>query len=1214
MSSPSSSPSKPIVPSSAPKSLPDIPSPPALPPKPTRRRPDQPIKGILKPPPPPAKPSLGNRLRDMVVNVGGSAKSFFDPLAEDLYGDSSSLRPANGPTPTASSSSQSQLISGTLNALSGKIGLGFSRLVAGTSSPGPSTPGGSPAVRSTSLPDTGQTVPPMSEKSRQKQPLKRATFVLPSLSITYPISSQGEPWSIKVIEDRDRTDGMQIESIHRNLVTSAVGAQYWTSERLVALYESACRGREERPRVGIVRTLEVWRNSTPSPHALDAPLNRHAAEAFADVLAIEWGLVELKLENGVLESEDALKPILHALLVSGNLPFLSLAGNKKIRSGGWRLLGVFLKKARSLQAVNLSDTTWDRKSVEGLLQALHCTSPSTKSEAQVPDPSMPKDLSHTSDPPDKKEGEIPESPDENHYGTFIPPAPLLKDVEETDLPAAVQTLRLDGCGLRGATLEALAQGLRSSDIRNLSLRRNRIGPLGGVSLALMIRDYPDSALSSVSPSNTTVPSNSSSPSVSLNSTLSTPAYAAYVPRSRRPVNHDDNLPPIPLVTSSPAGGITTRTVPEGYKPPPPPKYPLVMPAGGNSTMQDGPHSVLDPTPAEGRLSTSDLGGASVALQRSVRALDGVERIGRLLTLDLKGNDLKTGVNYIAQVLKRNRTLKVLNLSDNKIEPSGLLALAEALKYNSTLETLDLSSNPCCGPALDGVSALRTAFTVNTTLKRLFISDTSLTTEGSIFLAEFLPESKSLLHLDLTSNPSIEPAGILALSVGLKNNHLIRCLDLSIPPNQPDLAELSQGILQSCIRNTESAAGTKESSKEAVWAPIKRSVLVRHVRESEEMRLEKEREQQALSPQGQAREYVYTLQPPRIPIIAQETTKDLEKWYEAGRIAKTRGNFEPWEPGQLPKTDFVILYERAKALKERLIELIQSETGEERLQELLNLHDILGQNIDNGVGFVAPPRLLLPSQIVPTDQTFGRTPSSSTTQGQGMGVREGGQRGKRHTRIPSIEISSPNFSIGDSDGDSDAEELDVSLMSTVESISPRGEKVSFMEEISPSPTPKKDKLDKMLTPPRTSGIRKEILDQNVGETSRKALGKEQYVVMDEKNKLEAHLGIKGGDVRLGRRDEQIQDTLGVMKLDENPSSPVEKVSKQWVEEEGEIFRKGTKLGVIDDDEYEEEMSGEQLKKEILDTAVPRSPTRRVIPGPSEAELAAELRAAMEEEDE
>jgi len=124
-----------------------------------------------------------------------------------------------------------------------------------------------------------------------------------------------------------------------------------------------------------------------------------------------------------------------------------------------------------------------------------------------------------------------------------------------------------------------------------------------------------------------------------------------------------------------------------------------MPGGGYSAMQDSAGYALGS--GDGKL---DIGAPSLALQRSVRALDSVERIGRLLTLDLKGNDIGKGVTYIAQVLKRNRTLKVLNLSDNKIDGSGLVSLAEALKYNSTLETLDVSSNPCCGPTLEGVSS------------------------------------------------------------------------------------------------------------------------------------------------------------------------------------------------------------------------------------------------------------------------------------------------------------------------------------------------------------------------------------------------------------------------------------------------------------------------------------------------------------------------------
>lgn len=38
--------------------------------------------------------------------------------------------------------------------------------------------------------------------SKKKQPLKKVTFLLPSMSIIYPISSNGEPWSEKVLADR----------------------------------------------------------------------------------------------------------------------------------------------------------------------------------------------------------------------------------------------------------------------------------------------------------------------------------------------------------------------------------------------------------------------------------------------------------------------------------------------------------------------------------------------------------------------------------------------------------------------------------------------------------------------------------------------------------------------------------------------------------------------------------------------------------------------------------------------------------------------------------------------------------------------------------------------------------------------------------------------------------------------------------------------------
>lgn len=676
----------------------------------------------------------------------------------------------------------------------------------------------------------------------------------------------------------------------------------------------------------------------------------------------------------------------------------------------------------------------------------------------------------------------------------------------------------------------------------------------------MIRDYPDTTTATLSP-------------LGIGE-----QPATYAPRQRRgipppPPVDDSNLPPIPLVTSS-GGGVTHRVVPEGYKPPPPSDNAFVMPGGGYSAMQETSTFGGDDVKLRAER------GASLALQRSVRALENVERIGRLRTLDLKGNDIRQGVNYIAQVLKRNRTLRVLNLSENRIEPAGLVALAEALKYNSTLETLDLSSNPCCGPSLEGIAALRTSFTVNRSLKRLFLADTGLTMEGAIDLAEFIPENESLLHLDLTNNFNVGAAGILAVASGLKSNKMIRCLDVSIPPNDPNLAELSQSILQSCIRNTELAAdaATKGNQKEtrateAIWGPIKKSALVRQVKAADAARAQKDREQVVHSVEGVAREYVYRLQPEHLVNAAEETARGLDAWFSAGSRSRSQPR-QAWEGTQMPKEDFRPLVERAKALTERIAETLaadvtavgpaseepptngndaaskeitmpertveaeaqssqpstpvkadaskaesSTDTGSARLERLLSLNDTLTAQVSRARGFMPPPRILLPSQIAFASPA---PPVMTPAQGGGLTPR------RNHARRASLEISSPNFSIGESDAESDAEELDASrIMPALDKRKPasKSSEVADIPEVS--------------TPP----------------------------------------------------NDDFAERLVDAELEQGLSSPVEE-SRRWVEEEGEVFRKGTRLGVVDNDEGRGR-SGEELRKEIMETEVPRSPPRSVV---------------------
>jgi hypothetical protein len=50
-------------------------------------------------------------------------------------------------------------------------------------------------------------------------------------------------------------------------------------------------------------------------------------------------------------SLQALKPILHALLISGTLPHLSIAGNRKIKAPGWRMIAAYVRKVRVVMAL-----------------------------------------------------------------------------------------------------------------------------------------------------------------------------------------------------------------------------------------------------------------------------------------------------------------------------------------------------------------------------------------------------------------------------------------------------------------------------------------------------------------------------------------------------------------------------------------------------------------------------------------------------------------------------------------------------------------------------------------------------------------------------------------------------------------------------------------------------------------------------------------------
>ncbi|EIN04586.1 hypothetical protein PUNSTDRAFT_47270 [Punctularia strigosozonata HHB-11173 SS5] len=951
------------------------------------------------------------------------------------------------------------------------------------------------------------------EKEREKA-LKRAHFILPQLVTVYPISSSNPPSSPSIKEEKRNIEAREAQRRRRivrgNSFTNGYGSpggsarssmsggslsgkigageagspvsnaaeagspesweedEWWNMEKVESFYRECCQGREEQPNSGVSKAFK----SAPSTHPRTVDLSGvqislEHAHILSDVFTIEWGLRKLVLRECDLD-EHNLKPILHALLIPSSLQYLSVASNRRLKTNGYKLLGAYVTKAKSLQFLDVSQNSLDKKSIEYIAATLT---------------------------PQGSPG--------------------------------LESLRMDDCGLRGGSLEVLSQAVRTSSLKNVSLRLNRIGPSGAVAIALMIKDYPDilpapppgsvplSATSSVSTSSSPTSTAQSSPVLS-HSPLSPiggaslangapgrathapppphpasaragpppppprhPAtgpqttYTPYVPRAKRLAAAAATAaatslnPAVPLITSSSQGGVTTRH---------PPSLPLTSSHGAfvgqgmkSPTMEHGP---------------------SAALLDKVRALDALPRLGSLQTLDLKGNELRGGISYLAQVLKRNRTLKVLNLSENKLDIQGLVAIAEALKYNSCLETLDLSRNPCCGPGLEGIQSLRTAFTLNTALKQLFLSSTALTSAGAIALAEFLPESTSLLHLGLTENPNLDLAGMLALSGGLKANHVMRCLDLSIVPGDEEMARVCREILDSCVRNTEEAerktqeadgrvegdACSQSSMKgtgKGVWAMVETSQLARSIAKDDAKKAS------AADVPSQARAV-------------------KEEWEQLS--ARTRP--QPGNPDATLATLHPDLAKKTNALLHMLAALIAKTDDPNKLEELLNLNDSL------------------------TD-LMRRVPSAARKTGLGLALPLNG---------------GPYLSNGGGDTIDDSEESEFEQPDPTTPKIDKGKGKAI--EAPPEP-------EKVLTPTA------EFLISNESESE------------DEHGYFPAEGPGEDEGVPL--------------------TSPTDR-SRIWVEEEGEVFRKGNVL--LSEEDMENDYAGDELRKELLEAMVERPPPRPI----------------------
>ncbi|TVY54113.1 MAP-homologous protein, partial [Lachnellula suecica] len=239
--------------------------------------------------------------------------------------------------------------------------------------------------------------------------------------------------------------------------------------------------------------------------------------------------------------------------------------------------------------------------------------------------------------------------------------------------------------------------------------------------------------------------------------------------------------------------------------------------------------------AETGMTTEQLGGLiDGAIKSGLRRLgiagnnithEGMQHVARFLRdgtcegLDLGGNDLKDQLGVIADALDDQNILYALSLADCSLTADSLWPLFPALVKLKNFRFIDLSQNHALFDTQpSALSLLRRYIPKMPMLKRIHLTDVSMTPEQAIALAEILPESRSLAHVNLMENPKLavlsnakDEAGqeeacalYASLMAAVRVSQTIICIDIEVPAigSSEVVKALAKQVVAYCLRNME----------------------------------------------------------------------------------------------------------------------------------------------------------------------------------------------------------------------------------------------------------------------------------------------------------------------------------------------------------------------------------------------------------------------------
>jgi Ran GTPase-activating protein (RanGAP) involved in mRNA processing and transport len=239
--------------------------------------------------------------------------------------------------------------------------------------------------------------------------------------------------------------------------------------------------------------------------------------------------------------------------------------------------------------------------------------------------------------------------------------------------------------------------------------------------------------------------------------------------------------------------------------------------------------------AETGITTEQLGGLIDGVSKSgLRRLglagnnitpEGMEHVARYLRegkcegLDLCGNDLKDLLKVLADALDESHSLFALSLADCNLTPDSLWKLFPALAKLRNFRFIDLSHNhDLFTTQPNALSLLCRYLPKMPILKRIHLTDVAMAPEQAIALAEILPESPGLAHVNIMENPQLaalanardeanqeEACALYAsLMAAARVSKTIVCIDIDVPSSDSSeiVKALAKQVVAYCLRNME----------------------------------------------------------------------------------------------------------------------------------------------------------------------------------------------------------------------------------------------------------------------------------------------------------------------------------------------------------------------------------------------------------------------------